>query len=358
MDFSTHPFSLCIEEERCDLVMQLFGFDPVVVSKFESVGDLLSVFLNRRYYPDLVSLEQIRKLGTRTAHPDKLPWHYSMDYWDHEKVETIIRDIYLSEDEAINALKPSQRFRIHLAFQKDMFACEYVEQPYSYPHPVLEANDDIGRTFSDLSDHIRVKEKVKQEQAMYKAGCQIAEAQNVYMPKQEQYWFAEPQDLIMWLLRYVMEHDKYIKKCEFCGRYFVPKRNTKKYCSEACANTQRDLDSFCGVQEAKQLYKRIVSNLRDKGQRMKDLQLPYHRPDAPGDWIKPQEVLKVFYAENAEYMNDLRNAYEAVKKAPAPTQEQVSAFEKAKATYVDWLQAQYEYATSLELDRDAYFRPD
>lgn len=65
MDFSTHPFSLCIEEERCDLVMQLFGFDPVVVSKFESVGDLLSVFLNRRYYPDLVSLEQIRKLGTR-----------------------------------------------------------------------------------------------------------------------------------------------------------------------------------------------------------------------------------------------------------------------------------------------------
>ena len=38
--------------------------------------------------------------------------------------------------------------------------------------------------------------------------------------------------------------------------------------------------------------------------------------------------------------------------------EQVRKFETAKATYVDWLQAQYEYATSLELDRDAYFRPD
>ena len=60
----------------------------------------------------------------------------------------------------------------------------------------------------------------------------------------------------------------------------------------------------------------------------------------------------------AAEQNDLRNAYEAVKKAPAPTEEQVSAFEKAKATYVYWLQAQYEYATSLELDRDAYFRPD
>ena len=91
---------------------------------------------------------------------------------------------------------------------------------------------------------------------------------------------------------------------------------------------------------------------------MKDLQLPYHRPDNPGDWIKPQEVVKTFYAENAEYMNDLRNAYEAAKKAPAPTEEQVRAFETAKATYVDWLQAQYEYATSLELDRDAYFQPD
>ena len=73
MDFSTHPFSLCIEEERCDLVMQLFGFDPVVVSKFESVGDLLSVFLNRRYYPDLVSLEQIRKLGTKDCVPRQTP---------------------------------------------------------------------------------------------------------------------------------------------------------------------------------------------------------------------------------------------------------------------------------------------
>ena len=57
-------------------------------------------------------------------------------------------------------------------------------------------------------------------------------------------------------------------------------------------------------------------------------------------------------------MNDLRNAYEAVKKVPAPTEEQARVFETAKATYVDWLQVQYEYATSLELDRDAYFRLD
>lgn len=358
MDFYTQPFSLCIEDERCELSMRLFGFDLIAVSRFESVGDLLSIFLNRQYYPDLVSLEQLRKMGTKSAYPDKLPWHDTMDYWDHNKVETIVRDIYQSEDKAINALKPSQRFRIHLAFQRDMFTCEYVEQPYSYPHPVLEATGDIGRTFVDLSDKIRKNENATQEQAMYKAGCRIAEAENVYMPKQEQYWFTDPQNLIMWLLRYVMEHDKYVKKCEFCGRYFVPKRNTKKYCSDTCANTQRDLDSFCGVQEAKKMYKRIVSNLRDKGQRMSDLQLPYHTPDNPDVWIKPQEVLKMFYSENAEYMNDLRSAYEDLKKASPPTETQLNEFEVAKATYLDWLQSQYEYATSLELDRDADYRTD
>ncbi len=172
---------------------------------------------------------------------------------------------------------------------------------------------------------------------MYKAGCRIAAARGVHMPKREQYWFAASQDLVMWLLRYVMEKDRYIGKCERCGRYFVPRRSTKKYCSDSCANVQRNHDSFCGVQEAKRLYKRIVSNLTAKGKRLKELRLPYIREGEPDIWIKPQEVLKEFYSENAGYMNALREAFEALPKTGTPTAEQAEKFEAAKAAYVEWL---------------------
>ena len=341
VDFSTHPYSLCLEDDRCELWMKLFGFDSIVVSRFESVGKLLAIFLNRNYYPDLISLQQFRQLGTKTESPEGLPWYKVIDNWDHDRVETIIRNIYEAEDSAVDALKPSQRFRILLAFQKDLFTCEYVEQPYSYPQTILGAVRDETPTFTE-------------EQEMYKAGCRIAEEQGVYMPKQEQYWFATSRDMIMWLLRYVMESDRYIKKCEHCGRYFVPRRNTKKYCSAPCANTQRNQDSFCGVQEAKQLYKRIVSNLSAKGKRLKELHLPYIRREEPDVWIKPQEVLREFYSENAGYMNALRETFEALPKFGTPTEEQAKRFETAKDDYVKWLQEQYDYATSLKLERNPY----
>ena len=345
VDFSTHPYSLCLEDERCELWMKLFGFDSIVVSRFETVGELLAILLNRSYYPDLISLQQFHQLGTKTESPEGLPWYKVIDSWDHDRVEAIIRKIYESEDAAVNALKPSQRFRILLAFQKDFFTCEYVEQPYSYPQPILDAARAGATSFAEHDG---------EENAMYKAGCRIAESQGVYLPKQEQYWFATSQDMIMWLLRYVMESDRYIKKCEHCGRYFVPRRNTKKYCSDPCANTQRNQDSFCGVQEAKQLYKRIVSNLSAKGKRLKKLQLPYIRRDEPDVWIKPQEVLKEFYSENAGYMNALREAFEALPRVGTPTEDQTKKFETAKDIYVKWLQEQYDYATSLKLERDPY----
>lgn len=46
------------------------------------------------------------------------------------------------------------------------------------------------------------------------------------------------RELMMWLLREVITEDRYIKSCAFCGRYFIPQRNTKQYCSKACATKQ------------------------------------------------------------------------------------------------------------------------
>ena len=71
-------------------------------------------------------------------------------------------------------------------------------------------------------------------------------------------------------------------------------------------------------------------------------------------WIKPQDILREFYSENAGYMNALREAFEALPRVGTPTEEQTKKFETAKDTYVKWLQEQYDYATSLKLERDPY----
>lgn len=154
----------------------------------------------------------------------------------------------------------------------------------------------------------------------------------------------------MWLLRYVMEHDKYTKKCEFCGQYFVPKRNTKKYCSDTCAGKQREEDSFFGVPEFRTLYKRIVVNLTDKDTRMKKLQLSYVSTTDPETWVKPQDVLKAFYSENAEHMNTLRDVYREVN-VKEPDGFALIRWNTAKKYYLNFLKKQYDYATSLELAR-------
>ena len=77
----------------------------------------------------------------------------------------------------------------------------------------------------------------------------------------------------------------------------------------------------------------------------------------PETWVKPKDVLKEFYSENAEYMNTLRDVYREVH-AKEPDGFDLIRWNTAKNYYLHFLQEQYEYATSLELDRDAYFRPD
>ena len=56
-------------------------------------------------------------------------------------------------------------------------------------------------------------------------------------------------------------------------------------------------------------------------------------------------------------MNTLRDVYRAVN-VKEPDGFAVIRWNTAKKYYLNFLQKQYDYATSLELDRDAYFRPD
>ena len=356
MKLADHPINLFLDDERCTLSMMLPGANALYVDYFSSTEVLLTMLLNRSYYPQLVTDSHLRAMGIAPMpSPQSTPWFNWLDDWNHDEVERIVNSLYFSENTAVETLKPSQRFRVMLALGRSEFAPEYTESSFAHPRPLLKAAEQSCTSFTEAAEKLRRKKDMKMEQARFQAGCQLAEQYGVCMPRQVQYWFSNMEQMIFWLLRDVIERDKYIKRCELCGRYFIPRRNTKKYCSTKCTNKQRELDSFCGVQEARKLYIRIVSNLRDKAARMQRLKQPYCIRGDSETWYDPQKVLKQFYSDNVCYMNDLRGAYEDLQAAASPTAEQKEEFEAIRGAYLDWLQDRYDFATSLGLDRDNYW---
>lgn len=145
---------------------------------------------------------------------------------------------------------------------------------------------------------------------------------------------------------------KHPKKCEFCGRFFIPRRNTRQYCSPACASKQRNLDGFCGETEVSAAYKRIVANLTAKDKKQKELRRQYCLDG--GAVVKPREVLRQFYDENYTQQEHFRSAWETLNKAEEKSWADRQAYEQAKADYLSWLDSRLSYAKRIHIDQDSY----
>ena len=358
MNENNAPLMLQVVGDVCCLMLYHADSKYNTFNMFKTVGELLCVFLNGEHVEKLSPESDAELAASRGAIvKNEEAFREWLGDYDRELYLRMVHDIYLSEDKYVDALKPSQRLQIYLNFNQDALVTSLTEQAISQMGVTLSHTPELSAKFEFESFMILMKTGEVTLQEDFSHACQFMQEHGIDLPNGTSYMFATPDELIIWLLRHVIEKDKYIKKCEYCGRYFVPKRNTKKYCSEACASKQREEDSFCGVAELRTLYKRIVVNLSDKDTRMKKLQLPYVSTIDPETWVKPKDVLKEFYSKNAEYMNTLREVHRAIS-VQEPSGVNLMLWEVTKKIYLKFLQEQYDYATSLELDRDAYFRPD
>ena len=358
MNENNAPLMLQVVGDVCCLMLYHADSKYNTFNMFKTVGELLCVFLNGEHVEKLSPESDAELAAARGAIvKNEEAFREWLGDYDRELYLRMVHDIYLSEDKYVDALKPSQRLQIYLNFKQDALVTSLTEQAISQMGVTFYNIPELNAKFELESFLLLLKTGEVTLQEDFSHACQFMQEHGIDLPNGTSYMFATPDELIIWLLRHVIEKDKYIKKCEFCGRYFVPKRNTKKYCSDTCASKQREEDSFFGVPEFRTLYKRIVVNLTDKDARMKKLQLPYVSTTDPETWVKPKDVLKEFYSENAEHMNTLRDVYREVH-AKEPDGFDFIRWNTAKNYYLHFLQEQYEYATSLELDRDAYFRPD
>ncbi|WP_312159748.1 hypothetical protein [Oscillibacter sp.] len=271
--------------------------------------------------------------------------------YDRERVMNLIGQLYFSESADVNALPPSQRLRGYLAFDRTLFSVEAREQEYSCFLKVLRNHMLAGEAFGKYEGQNKRRNTGTRRKADFKAGCQAIREYNLRIPRGTMARFEEPQELVMYLLRYTILSDKHIKKCEFYGRFFVLRRSTRQYCSPAYASKQRNLDGFCGEREVSAAYKRIVANLTTKDKKQKELRRQYCLDG--GAVVKPREVLRQFYEENYAHQEQFRFAWEALNKAEKKSWADRQTYEQAKADYLSWLDSRLSYAKQIHIDNDS-----
>lgn len=341
------PITLSLEDHSCTCTIKWRNAPGMLVERFESPQELLAVFLNEGYL-QLITTKDLLNMDVTDA-PQFYEW---MTTYDRKRVMELIGQLYFSESADVNALPPGQRLQIYLAFDRALFSVESREQEYSCFLKVLRnhvhASEAFGK-YAGQNKHRNIGTRLK---ADFEAACKTAKEYSLLIPRGTMARFEEPQELVMYLMRETILSDKHIKKCEFCGRFFIPRRSTKQYCSPACASRQRNLDGFCGEKEVSAAYKRIVANLTAKDKKEKEFRRQYFLDGRAV--VKPREVLRQFYEENYAQQEQFRSTWEALNKAEKKSWADRQKYEHAKADYLSWLDSRHRYAKRIHIDRDSY----
>lgn len=112
---------------------------------------------------------------------------------------------------------------------------------------------------ADLWDYVRSLGE-KFEADSYTEICAAYEKYGLPVPVKDYYGFDSFRDVGSWVLQKLIDSNDEIRKCAWCGRYFIPSRpSTQKCCSLACKQAQRDLADYCGESELARLAKAVKS---------------------------------------------------------------------------------------------------
>lgn len=98
----------------------------------------------------------------------------------------------------------------------------------------------------------------------YDEMLKAVETAQIRVPIKEFYSFPTGDDLATWVFERIVDTEKDIQKCKWCGRYFVPARSDAQFCSPECHQKQIATGKFCGVPEIKKLYGSIMTALNRK----------------------------------------------------------------------------------------------
>lgn len=180
---------------------------------------------------------------------------YLSDTW-RQQILGAIRDIYFFEDRTAFWLSKKERYMMYRQYHSSMSVTVHREADRvaeDLVEPILKEYERKYDSDFDLPTYKTYEEMLK-----------AAETAQIRVPVKELYSFPTADDLATWVFEQIINTEKEIQRCKWCGRYFVPIRSDAQFCSLECHQKQIATGKFCGVKEIKKLYGSIMTALKRK----------------------------------------------------------------------------------------------
>lgn len=84
------------------------------------------------------------------------------------------------------------------------------------------------------------------------------------LPENDIYEFEDSDQLVAWVLAYLVDNDIVIGRCRTCRKYYIKPNERSVYCGKACYNNRDKSGSFLGEEDIESRYKRIAELFRRK----------------------------------------------------------------------------------------------
>lgn len=134
----------------------------------------------------------------------------------------------------------------------------------------------------------------------YDGMLRAVENAQIRVPLKKFYSFPTGDDLATWVFEQIVESEKDINKCKWCGRFFVPNRADTLCCSTECRQKHIAIGKFCGVTEIQKLYGSIMTALNRK-HNSKQLYIYSGTPSHYSDGYDDQNMLSAAAPDSKDY---------------------------------------------------------
>lgn len=138
----------------------------------------------------------------------------------------------------------------------------------------------------------------------YDEMLKAVETAQIRVPIKEFYSFPTGNDLATWVFEQIIDAEKDIPKCKWCGRYFVPIRSDAQFCCSECHQKQIATGKFCGVPEIKSLYGSIMTALNRK-RNSKKKYIYSGMPSEYSDGYDEQQMLSVAASDSKDIASQI-----------------------------------------------------
>lgn len=112
----------------------------------------------------------------------------------------------------------------------------------------------------------------------YENMLRAVENVQIRVPTKDIFAFPTADDLASWVFQKVIDSEKDIKICPWCGRYFIPDKADTQYCSKKCRQSKISSGRFCGIPEIQKSYGSIMTAF-DRKMKSKRLYIYNGNPD-------------------------------------------------------------------------------